>query len=180
MKLDHLEKLFIEQLNDAYSAEKQLVVALPKMERKASTPELKEAINNHLEETQGQVERIEKIFETIEGKPGRHKCKAMEGLIEEAQELLKEDAEPIVRDAAIICAAQKVEHYEIATYGCLRAYAKLLGHDEAVQLIDETLDQEKNADKKLTQLAEQWVNTHAAQPDVQTRTSSKPAAAGRH
>lgn len=164
MKLDHLEKLFIGQLKDAYSAEQQLIEAIPKMQAAASTNQLKKAFADHLDETRGHAKRIEQIFKNLTYKPGGHKCKAMEGLVEEGAEIIKEDAEPIVRDAALICAAQKVEHYEIATYGCLIAYAKLLGHTDALNLLTETISEEKHADQHLTELAEQWVNTHAAQP----------------
>lgn len=161
MKLDHLEKLFVEQLKDAYSAENQLLKALPKMRDAASSEPLRTAFATHLEETRTQVQRIEKIFSGLDYQPGGHKCKAMEGLIEEGEDILKEDAEPQVRDAALICAAQKVEHYEIATYGCLRAYARILGRDDAVGLIEETLREEHHADNHLSELAEQWVNAFA-------------------
>lgn len=161
IKLDHLEKLYLSQLKDAYSAEKQLLEALPKMRDAATEKKLRDAFVDHLGETRVHVERIEKIFESMDGSPAGHKCKAMEGLIEEGKEILKEDSEPETLDAALICAAQKVEHYEIATYGCLREYARVLGHDEAVAILEETLNEEKAADLRLSEVAEQWVNSAA-------------------
>ncbi|MCA9291981.1 MAG: ferritin-like domain-containing protein [Phycisphaerales bacterium] len=161
MRLDHLEKLFVEQLKDAYSAESQLIEALPKIRDAANAKPLAEAFDAHLAETKGHRDRIERIFKTLDYKPGGHRCKAMAGLVEEAMELVADDATPAVRDAALICAAQKIEHYEIATYGCLRSYAALLHADDAVALIDETLDEERHADAHLTELAEQWVNVFA-------------------
>lgn len=161
IKLDHLEKLYLTQLKDAYSAEKQLLQALPRMRDGATETKLREAFVDHLGETRVHVERIEQIFKSMEGSPGGHKCKAMEGLIEEGKEVLSEDGEPETLDAALICAAQKVEHYEIALYGCLREYARILGHAEAVALIEETLNEEKTADSRLTEIAEQWVNASA-------------------
>ncbi len=163
IKIDHLEKLYVSQLKDAYSAEQQLVEALPKMIEAASATKLSEAFSEHLQETKDHVKRLEKIFKGLDYAPGGHRCKAMEGLIKEAKEILEESDDPRVRDAAMICAAQKVEHYEIATYGCLRAYAKLMKQDEAAELIEETLQEEKNADGRLSELAEQWVNAFAMQ-----------------
>lgn len=160
-KLDHLEKLYVHQLKDAYSAEKQLLEALPKMRDAAADPKLSEAFADHLQETEGHINRLEQIFEKLEASPNGQKCKAMEGLIKEGGEVLKEDGEPATLDAALICAAQKVEHYEIALYGCLREYARLLGRDDAVALLEETLTEEKEADGRLTELAEQWVNAAA-------------------
>ncbi|MBL0920703.1 MAG: ferritin-like domain-containing protein [Phycisphaerales bacterium] len=161
MKLDHLEKLYVTQLKDAYSAEKQLLQALPKLRDNAHDEKLREAFEDHLGETKAHVERIERIFQSLDNKPAGHRCRAMEGLVEEGEEVLGEDGDPGTLDAALICAAQKVEHYEIATYGCLREYARLLGHEEAVALLDQTLEEEKNADLRLTQLAEDWINQAA-------------------
>lgn len=158
VKLDDLNKVFVAQLKDMYSAEKQLLEALPKMERGATNPELKKAIKGHIAETKSQVGRIEKIFSTMDFRPGGHRCKAMEGLIEEGSEILGEDADPDARDAAIICAAQKVEHYEIATYGTLRAYAKLMSMSEAYELLSESLEEERQTDSGLTRLAEGSIN----------------------
>ncbi len=158
VKLDDLHKVFVSQLKDIYSAENQLIQALPKMEAGATNPELKKAIRDHLKQTRAHATRIETIFGTLDYRPGGHRCKAMEGLIEEGSEILKEEGEPDARDAAIICAAQKVEHYEIATYGTLRAYAKLLGMDDAHALLTQTLEEERQTDTDLTRLAESSIN----------------------
>ena len=161
MKLDSLQKLYIEELRDLYSAEKQLLKALPKMAKAASAPELRDAFQNHLEETKNQVTRLETIFEAL-GKPARGKtCKAMEGLVEEGAELMKEDAEPAILDAGLIAAAQRVEHYEMAGYGTVRTYARLLNETEAERLLQETLDEEGQTDKILTELAETLINREA-------------------
>ena len=159
--MNSLHELLIEEMKDLYSAENQLLKALPKMAKAASAPELKEAFTSHLEETRGQVERLEEIFEELEASPRGKKCKAMEGLIEEGKELIDEDADPSVKDAGLIGAAQKVEHYEIAGYGTARTIAELLGHDEIAKLLQETLDEEGMADKKLTDLAESVINIEA-------------------
>jgi ferritin-like metal-binding protein YciE len=161
MKLDSFEALFLHELRDLHSAEKQIIAALPKMAKKASSDELRRAFETHLEQTQEQLERLEKIFADLQLNPGRHKCKAMEGLIEEASELLKEDAEEAIRDAAMIGAAQRVEHYEIAGYGTARTYAEMLGHVEAAELLQQTLDEEKETDQLLSELALTSVNVEA-------------------
>jgi ferritin-like metal-binding protein YciE len=153
MKMKTLNDLFLHELKDLYSAEKQLTKALPKMAKAASNDSLKEAFQNHLEETQGHVERLEKIFEQLDASPRGTKCKAMEGLIEEGQELMDEDMEGDVMDAALICAAQRVEHYEIAGYGGARTFAERLGNDAAAKLLQQTLDEEAAADKKLTEIS---------------------------
>lgn len=158
LKLESLHKVFVSQLKDIYSAENQILAALPKMARAATSEKLTKAFNDHLEETKGHVRRLEKIFATLDFKPGGHKCKAMEGLIEEGKEIIQEHGEPEARDAALICAAQKIEHYEIATYGTLRAYARVLGLDSAVDLLTQTLDEERKADSGLTDLAEHSIN----------------------
>jgi len=162
MKLESLRELLVDELKDLYSAENQLVKALPKMAKAAASPELKAAFEEHLEETKGQVDRLVTIFEQLEGSPKGKKCKAMEGLVEEGSEFIDADGEDSVKDAALICAAQKVEHYEIASYGCARTFATLLGLDEVADLLQETLDEEGNADKKLTELAETVINVEAA------------------
>lgn len=158
LKLDDLHRVFVAQLKDMHSAENQLIEALPKMASGATNARLEQAFRDHLKETKHQVERLEKIFETLDFQPGGHRCKAMEGLIEEGSEILGEDANPESRDAAIICAAQKIEHYEIATYGTLRAFARVLGLDEAYELLTESLREERNADSSLTDLAENTIN----------------------
>jgi ferritin-like metal-binding protein YciE len=162
MSLDSLQSLFLEELKDIYHAEKQLVQALPRMAKAASTPELQQAFTSHLEETKGQVQRLERIFKDL-GHPARGKrCKGMEGLVEEGKEIMGEDGEDPVIDAALIASAQKVEHYEIAAYGCLRTYAQILGHDDAARLLAETLAEEEAADEKLNSIAESQVNADAA------------------
>lgn len=154
MKLSTLRDLYIDELKDLYSAENQLLKALPKMAKAATSAPLKKGFEKHLEETKGQVERLETIFEALDQSPKGKKCKAMEGLIEEAKELLEEDAEPEVLDVGLIACAQRVEHYEMAGYGCVRTYAELLGESAAAKLLQATLDEEGKTDKALTQLAE--------------------------
>lgn len=161
MKLKTLDALLVDMLKDLYSAESQLVKALPKMAKAAQAEDLKNAFTAHLEETRGQVARLDTIFEQLEVSPRGKKCKAMEGLIEEGKELIEEDAEPSVKDAGLIGAAQKVEHYEIAGYGTARTIAELLGHNDIAKLLQETLDEEGMADKKLTDLAESVINIEA-------------------
>jgi ferritin-like metal-binding protein YciE len=163
MKLDSLENLFIHELKDLLSAEKQLVKALPKMAKGASSDTLRAAIEEHLEQTKGHVQRLEQIFEQL-GKTARAEhCKAMEGLIAEGSDLLEEEGSPMVKDAALIGAAQRVEHYEISAYGTTRTLAELLGHNDAAELLQQTLDEEKETDDKLTQLAMSEVNVEAEQ-----------------
>ena len=161
MEIDSLRKLYVEELKDLYSAEKQLVQALPKMAKKASNEQLRRAFEEHLQVTQGQVERLERIFQSLDKAARGKKCKAMEGLIEEGKEMMGEDMEPDVMDAALIAVAQKVEHYEIASYGTVRTWAELIGDSEAAKLLQQTLDEEGEADKKLTQLAETTINVEA-------------------
>ncbi len=150
-----MKDLFIHALSDVYSAEKQLTKGLPKMARAATNPKLVDAFKTHLEETQGQIERIDQVVEATSIKLKRMKCAAMEGLIEESQEVIDEMDKGPVLDAALIGAAQKVEHYEIATYGTLAAMAKRLGFDDAAKLLIATLDEEKATDEKLTLLADE-------------------------
>lgn len=153
MQMDSLRELFIEELKDLYSAENQILKALPKMIKKATSKELKSGFEQHLKETQGHVDRLEKIFTQLDESPKGKKCKGMEGVITDGKELMEEDAEPEVMDAGLISAAQHVEHYEIAGYGCVRTYAELLGHNDVARLLQQTLDEEKATDEKLTQLA---------------------------
>jgi ferritin-like metal-binding protein YciE len=164
MELHDLQDLFVDQLRDLYSAEKQLVRALPKMAKKASDEGLKDAFTMHLEETRGHVERLEQIFESLGKRAGGKTCKAMQGLVEEGKEAMEEDAGPEVLDASLIAAAQRVEHYEMAGYGTVRAYANLLGNTAAAKLLQQTLDEEGAADKKLTKLAETSINIEAQHP----------------
>jgi ferritin-like metal-binding protein YciE len=155
-------ELFQEQIRDLYSAEKQIVQALPKMAKKATNPQLRAGFEKHLEETRGHVARLEQLAEELEFKPRGKKCKGAEGLIEEAKELMDE-FEGDTLDAALIGAAQKVEHYEMSAYGTARAHAELLGYPKAVRLLQQTLDEEIRTDKKLSQLAESIVNVEALQ-----------------
>jgi ferritin-like metal-binding protein YciE len=152
-KVTNLHQLFLEQLRDLYSAENQLVEALPKMAEAATAAELKKGFKEHLQQTKGHVARLEKIFKKLDEDPDGKTCQAMKGLIKEGKEAISEDATPAVRDAALIAAAQRVEHYEIAGYGTVRSYAELMGHDEAVDLLQATLDEEGDTDKKLTAAA---------------------------
>jgi ferritin-like metal-binding protein YciE len=161
MKLDSLHKLYVEELRDVYNAENQLLKALPKMAKGASSEDLRQGLQDHLEETKGHVERLEQIFEALGENPKGKTCAAMKGLIEEGSEILEEKGEESVLDAGIIAAAQKVEHYEIATYGTLRTWANLLGEDDAAELLQETLDEEGETDKRLNDLAEDIVNPEA-------------------
>jgi ferritin-like metal-binding protein YciE len=173
MEMENLRELYIDELKDLYSAEKQLVKALPKMAKNATNPELRQAFEDHLEETEGHVERLEQIFETLESSPRGKKCVGMEGLIEEAKELLEEDAQEDVLDAGLISKAQHVEHYEIAGYGTVRTYAMILGEDEHARLLQETLEEEKKADKLLTQLAEASINIEAAAAEEDEEADSR-------
>jgi ferritin-like metal-binding protein YciE len=156
-----LHDLYVGELKDLYSAENQLLKALPRMAKAAKAPQLREAFEAHLKETQGHVKRLDKVFKTIGASPKGKKCKAMEGLLAEGKELMGEDAEPAVMDAALIGAAQRVEHYEMAGYGCVRTYARLLGDEVSADLLQQTLDEEGAADKKLTELAEARINLNA-------------------
>jgi len=155
MKLESLRELFIQELQDLYSAENMIIKALPKMAEKASSPELRNALNEHLEQTRGQVRRLDQIFDQLRDVDREDKkCKGMEGILKEGEEIVKSDSDPEVRDAGMIAGAQKVEHYEIASYGTVRTYANLLGHRDWAQLLQQTLDEEKQADKLLNSLAE--------------------------
>jgi ferritin-like metal-binding protein YciE len=179
MKMATLKDLFLEELKDLYSAEKQLIKALPKMAKAATSEELKEGFLEHLEQTKGHAERLEQVFELLGQKPRAKTCKAMEGLIEEGKELLEEDAEPEVLDAGLIAAAQRVEHYEIAGYGCVRTYAELLGEEEARDLLQQTLDEEAETDRKLTELSEQ-INVEAESPESDEEETGKTTRGNGH
>lgn len=156
-KLNTLEVLLAHKIKDLYSAENQLVKALPKMAKAAASEELQAAFNTHLEETKGQVARLEEIAELLGTTPKGKVCKAMKGLVEEGSETIEEDGDPVIKDLALIGAAQKVEHYEIAGYGTARALAEALGLDDVAALLQETLDEEGATDENLTALAEQLV-----------------------
>lgn len=160
-KLSSLDDLLVHELQDIYNAENQILKALPKMAKAASAPELRQAFEEHLRQTEGHVQRLERAFEAL-GKPVRgRKCDGMAGLIEEGKKMLEEDAEPAVKDAALIASAQKVEHYEIASYGCVATYAQMLGLTEVKNLLGQTLAEEEQTDAKLTQLAESLINVQA-------------------
>jgi ferritin-like metal-binding protein YciE len=161
MKLNSLDELLVEELQDLYDAESQLVKALPKMAKAASNDSLRRAFEEHLEQTKGHVNRLEKVFQSLGQKAKSKTCEAMKGLIEEADDFLDESAEASVRDAGMICCAQKVEHYEMAGYGSVRTWAEQLGHHEAVNLLQQTLDEEKATDQLLTDIAEQQINIDA-------------------
>lgn len=161
MKMEDLQDLFHDELKDVYDAEHQITKALPKMAKAASSPKLKAAFEEHLTQTEQQIERLKQVFELIGKKPTRKSCKGMKGLIEEGEEMIKEKPDPEVLDAALIAAAQRVEHYEIAAYGCLRTYATHLDMADAKKLLQETLDEEGDTDKKLTMIAEKDINVKA-------------------
>lgn len=163
MKLESLHKLYVQQLKDLYSAENQLLKALPKMQEAATNEELKQAFGDHLNETKEQVARLEKVFKSLDFEPGGHKCEAMAGLIKEGEEMIKADAPNEVRDAGLIAAAQRVEHYEMAGYGTCRAYAEKMGDQEAADILQQTLDEEARADESLNRLAERSINFLAMQ-----------------
>lgn len=156
---DQFFQLFVDELRDIYSAENQLLVALPKMAKSAFDEELRDAFLNHLEETKNQVQRLDKIFKQIQERPEGETCEAMQGLIKEGSEVDEKYEKSAIRDAALIAAAQRVEHYEMAVYGTLRTFANQLDYDEAADLLQETLNEEGNANKKLTKIAEGGIFT---------------------
>jgi len=174
MKLNSLRDVFEENLRDLYNAETQLLKALPKMAKAASSEELREAFEEHLEQTRGQVERLERICEGLGIKAKGKTCQAMKGLIEEGQEILSADGDAAAKDAAIIGAAQKIEHYEIAGYGTARTFAELLDEADAARLLQETLDEEEAADERLTEVAESGLNQEAAEPDEVAAGTNSP------
>ncbi|MDQ1408745.1 MAG: hypothetical protein QOJ41_480 [Acidobacteriaceae bacterium] len=153
MEHQALKELYIDELKDIYNAENQLVKALPKMAKAANSEDLRTGFEEHLQQTRGHVQRLEQIFKELGEKPSGKKCKGMEGLVAEGQEMMGEDFEDDLMDAALISAAQRVEHYEIAAYGTVRTYAELLGEDTAAQLLEQTLEEEKETDQKLTDMA---------------------------
>lgn len=154
MSVDTIERLFLEELKDLHSAETQITKALPKMAKAASSTELRAAFEHHLKETEGHVQRLDKIFDSLGVSSGRKTCEGMKGVLEEGSQMLRETEEGEVRDEALISAAQRVEHYEMAAYGTVRAYAERLGKSQIAQLLEKTLDEEKAADKKLTDISE--------------------------
>lgn len=173
MSMDSLKDLYIDELKDLYNAENQLLKALPKMAKKASAPELKRAFQDHLEQTKGHVDRLDKIFKGLGEKPNGKVCKAMKGLVEEGKEVIEEDGDDSVLDAALIGAAQRVEHYEMAGYGVVRTFASLLGENNAVAVLQKTLNEEGDTDKKLTKLAESIINVDASKAEKNGAPKSK-------
>lgn len=174
MPKDSIRQLYIDELKDLYSAETQMVKALPKLAKASSSSELRQAFEEHLRQTSEQVSRLEQIFEMLDEKPTGKKCLGMEGLVKEGSETMQESYSDAVKDAALIGAAQRVEHYEIAGYGTVRAFAELLGEDEHVSLIEQTLEEEKQADQTLIMLAEQ-INSQAAESEEENPEPSKPS-----
>jgi ferritin-like metal-binding protein YciE len=174
MKPNSLQELYVEQLKDLYDAEHQIIKAVPKMIEAATSNGLKEALAEHLEVTQEQTTRLEQIFAALGEKPKGEKCKGMQGVLQEGNDLVGEIKDESVRDAAIVAAAQRVEHYEIAGYGTVRSYANLFGDDEATQLLQQTLDEEKEADQKLTTLARE-IDVNATSPATVERAEPSGA-----
>ena len=185
-KITTLEEAYVEQLRDLYSAENQLIKALPKMAKAANNPELKAGFEEHLEQTKEHASRLEEIFEELDERPTGKKCQAMAGLVEEGSEAISEKATPAVKDAILIAAAQRVEHYEMAGYGTVKAFAQALGHEDHVKLLDETLEEEAETDEKLTELSQsinQEANTGEAEgeeeEEPQSNSSNKTATSRR-
>jgi ferritin-like metal-binding protein YciE len=174
MEMSNLQDLLVENLKDLYSAETQMLKALPKVAKKVENEQLREALTMHVKETEQQVKRLEQVLSQMGEKPGGKKCHGMEGLLEENKEMMEEDAEPEVMDAGLIVGCQKAEHYEIAGYGSAVTFAKLLGNQEAARLLAQSLNEEERADKKLTEIAETTINVQAAdeRDDVETTTRS--------
>jgi ferritin-like metal-binding protein YciE len=173
MEENALKKLYIEELRDIYDAEKQLIKALPKMAHAATSDELRTGFEEHLEQTKGHAQRLEQIFDALAEKPTGKKCKGMQGLVSEGSEMIDEDLENEVKDAGLISAAQRVEHYEIAAYGTVRTYATILGEQDAVALLEKTLAEEKETDQKLTELAE-GINAQAAGSESEDTAADHP------
>ena len=161
MKLVTLQDLYLHELRDLYDTEMRVEESLAEMAETATSPELKQAFEDHLAETRNHVSRLEQIFGMLQEKPKRHKSKGIQGIVEEGEDLMDEDAAPAVTDAALITSAQRVEHYEIAAYGAVRTYARRLGFEDQAQLLQQTLDEEGQADKRFTALAESYVNEEA-------------------
>jgi len=161
MKLNSLRDLYITELKDLYDAENRILKALPKMAEAASSQDLRTAFENHLEESRGHVSRLEQVFQKLNETPKGEKCKGIAGIIDEGEDMMDKDVAPAVGDAALIAAAQRVEHYEIAAYGTVRTFARRLGFSDQEQLLNQTLQEEGAADKKLTSLAESYINEGA-------------------
>src|SRR5262245_47638145 len=164
MNIASLEDVYVAELKDLYSAEMQLLAALPKMANAATSKKLKQGFQRHLKQTRGHVQRLKKVFADLDASPSGKRCKAMEGLIKEGREVMKAKGDPDAKDAALIAAAQRVEHYEIAGYGCVRSYAKILGLPKAEALLQETLEEESATDEELSQIARE-INVEADEKD---------------
>lgn len=175
MERNTLRELYVDELRDIYDAEKQLIKALPKMAKAATSNDLRTGFEEHLEQTKEHARRLEQIFTALGEKSNGKKCKAMQGLVDEGSEMIEEDFEGEVKDAGLISAAQRVEHYEIAAYGTVRTYANILEEDEAVELLERTLEEEKETDQKLTELAE-GINAEAASAGTDEADSQEPQA----
>ncbi|MFW6059537.1 MAG: ferritin-like domain-containing protein [Phycisphaeraceae bacterium] len=160
-RFDSMEDLFVQQLEDIYDAEKRLTRALPKMAEAAHGEDLKQAFNDHLQQTEGHVQRLEQVFSQFGKQPERETCEAMKGLVKEGEEMIQAEGDASVRDAALIAAAQRVEHYEISAYGTLRSHARALGRPDVANVLQQTLDEEHQADNKLTEIAEGHINPEA-------------------
>jgi ferritin-like metal-binding protein YciE len=172
-----LHDAFIDELRDTYDAERQLTKALPKLAKAAASPDLREAFESHLEETQGQIERLEQVFASLDEKVRGKHCEGIAGIIDEGKSIMEEDFDDSTMDACLIAAGQRAEHYEMAAYGTLIAWAKAMGHDQAADLLQQTLDEEKAADEKLTSLAESGINQDAAE-QAHGEDDAEPVAAG--
>jgi ferritin-like metal-binding protein YciE len=179
MKATTLKDVYVDELRDLYNAEQQLIKALPKMAKAATSQDLRQGFEEHLEQTKGHAQRLEQIFQSLGESVKGKKCKGMEGIIAEGAEVMSEDYEDAVMDAAIISAAQRVEHYEIAAYGSVHAYATLLGEVEAADLLEQTLNEEKETDQKLTDLSE-TVNAEAHTPETTETSAEKPEDRPKH
>jgi ferritin-like metal-binding protein YciE len=172
-KLSSLDDLLVHELQDIYNAEGQILKALPKMAKAATHPDLKAAFDEHRVQTEGQVRRLEQVFKLLGHPVKGKKCEGMAGLLDEGKKTMEQDADPAVLDAALIAAAQKVEHYEIASYGCVCTYADMLGYDQAHELLGQNLDEEESADERLTALAERVINQEAEQEDIESEEASR-------
>jgi ferritin-like metal-binding protein YciE len=173
MEMESLKELYVDELKDLWSAETQITKALPKMMKAATNPKLKRAFNTHLKQTERHIKRLERIFKELDESPRGKKCVGMEGLIKEGQELIKEKPEAEVLDAGLIAAAQHVEHYEMAGYGCVRTWARQMGEDRQAELLQETLDEEEQTDRLLTELAESEINVEAEEGDEEERPATR-------
>ena len=176
MEMTNLQDLLVENLKDLYSAETQILKSLPKVAKKVENPQLRQALEMHVKETENQVKRLEQVLSKMGEKPGGKKCKGMEGLLEENKEMMEEDAAPDVRDAGLIVGCQKVEHYEIPGYGSAVTFCKLLGDEESGRLLGKSLDEEKKADEKMTMIAERTINIEAADDGESSSSRSRGGA----